>query len=108
MSREARVVLSAAPDRATAWRIARTLVEEEHAACVNLVPGARSVYRWEDAVVEADEFLLVIKTTAGAYPALAARLEELHPYDVPEVIALEPGAVSAPYLAWLEGAVRPA
>ena len=105
---EARVVLSAAPDRDTAWRIARTLVEEERAACVNLVPGARSIYRWRGAIEEADEFLLVVKTTAAALPALLARLAELHPYDVPEAIALEPGVVAAPYLAWLEGVVRPA
>ena len=103
----ARVVLSSAPDRATAWRIARALVEEQRAACVNLVPGARSIYRWRDAIEEADEFLLVIKTTAAAVPALLARLGELHPYDVPEAIALAPDAVAAPYLAWLEGAVRP-
>jgi periplasmic divalent cation tolerance protein len=102
----ARVVLSSAPDRATAWRIARALVEEERAACVNLVPGARSIYRWRGAIEEADEFLLVIKTTAAAFPGLAARLAELHPYDVPEVIALAPDAIPESYRAWLDGAVR--
>jgi periplasmic divalent cation tolerance protein len=106
VSEAARVVLTAVPDRATAWRIARALVEERRAACVNLVPGARSIYRWRDAIEEADEHLLVIKTTAAAYPALAARLTELHPYDVPEVIALAPEAVAAPYAAWLAGAVE--
>lgn len=101
-----RIVLSTAPDAATAARLARMLVEERLAACVTAIPGARSTFRWHDAVEESDEIQLVIKTTAGAAAALAARLEEAHPYDVPEVIALEPVAGAASYFAWIVDEVR--
>jgi periplasmic divalent cation tolerance protein len=65
----------------------------------------RSIYRWQGAVEEADEILLVIKTTRAAWPALAVRLAGLHPYEVPEVLAVDPTAGAAPYLAWLGGSV---
>jgi len=104
---DVRVVLSTAPDAASASTLARALVEEGFAACVNLVPGVRSIYRWKDAVEDAEEVLLVVKTTAAAAPALAERLAALHPYEVPEVLALEPSAGSAPYLAWLTASVHP-
>ena len=102
---DVRVLLSTAPDSATADRLARTLVDERLAACVNVVPGVRSTYRWQGAVEAADELLLVIKTTAAAADAAAARLEALHPYDVPEVLVLTPGAGSTAYLAWISGEV---
>ncbi|MCP5118160.1 MAG: divalent-cation tolerance protein CutA, partial [bacterium] len=69
-------------------RLARTLVAEKLAACVNVVPGVRSFYRWEGAVQEDSELLLVAKTRAGRGEALAARVKELHPYDLPEVLEL--------------------
>ena len=99
-----RLVLSTAPDRASAERIARSLVESRLAACVNLVPGIRSVYRWEGEVEEADEVLLVAKTTAARLEELERALVGLHPYDVPECVALDPSRVEASYLAWLAGA----
>lgn len=102
----ARLVLATFPDEETAARIARALVTEELAACVNLVPGARSIYRWQGAVEESAEVLGVIKTTPAAAPRLIARLVELHPYDVPEAILVEVAGGHAPYLAWLGGAVR--
>jgi periplasmic divalent cation tolerance protein len=102
---EARVVLSTCPDAQAAETVARALVDERLAACVNLVPGVRSIYRWHDAVEVADEILLVIKTTAPNVDALTARIAQLHPYEVPEVIALEATDVSDAYLAWLEGSV---
>jgi periplasmic divalent cation tolerance protein len=102
------VVLTTTSDRATAERIAHALVEERLAACVNLVPGVRSIYRWKGAVEAADEVLCVIKTTAARLPRLKARLVALHPYDVPEVIALPIAAGHTPYLGWLADAVRPA
>lgn len=105
-AREARLVLATFPDEETAARVARALVTEELAACVNLVPGARSIYRWQGAVEEAAEVLGVIKTTRTAAARMIARLVELHPYEVPEAIVLEIEGGHAPYLAWLTGAVR--
>ena len=102
-----RVLLSTAPDASSAGTLARALVDERLAACVTAVPGARSTYREQDAVKVADEVLLVIKTTATMAPALAARLAELHPYAIPEVITLEPVAGAAPYVAWLLASVGP-
>jgi len=95
------VVLSTFPDADTAAHIARTLVEQQLAACVNLVPTVRSIYRWKGQVCDEAETLAVIKTTAARYPALAAKIAELHPYQVPEVIALPLADGHAPYLAWL-------
>jgi periplasmic divalent cation tolerance protein len=95
------VVFSTFPDADTAARIARTLVDEQLAACVNVVPAVRSIYRWEGKVCDEAEALAVIKTTAAGYAALAARLTELHPYQVPEVIALPLADGHPPYLAWL-------
>lgn len=104
----ARLVLCTCPNRDTAAGLARTLVDERLAACVNAVPGIVSTYRWQDAVHVDEEVLLVIKTTAGRFEAMQARLVELHPYDVPEVLAIEPAAGAAPYLAWLDRETRPA
>lgn len=100
----ARILLTTAPPD-VAQTIARTLVDERLAACVNLVAGVRSVYRWEGAVQDDPETLLVIKTTQAALPRLEPRLATLHPYEVPEHVVLEPTEVAAPYLAWLVGAV---
>jgi periplasmic divalent cation tolerance protein len=95
------VVLSTFPDAETAARIARALVEEQLAACVNVVPAVRSIYRWDGKVCDEAEALAVIKTTAERYAALAARIAELHPYQVPELIALPLADGHPPYLAWL-------
>jgi periplasmic divalent cation tolerance protein len=100
------VVLSTFPDADKAAQIARVLVEERLAACVNLIASVRSIYRWQGAVQDDAESLAIIKTTAERFPALAARLAELHPYDVPEILALSLDNGHAKYLAWLAGAVR--
>jgi periplasmic divalent cation tolerance protein len=73
---------------------------------VNLVPGVRSIYQWQGAVEESAELLGVIKTTAAGVAPLIARLVELHPYDVPEAVAIDLAAGHSPYLAWLAGEVR--
>jgi periplasmic divalent cation tolerance protein len=104
---DVRIILSTAPDAEAALRLGRALVEERLAACVNVVPGVRSVYRWREAVEEAAEVLLVIKTTAAVAPALAARIEELHPYETPEVLAFDPTGGAASYLQWIADGVRP-
>ena len=95
----------AAPTRRA--RIGRALVEERLAACVNVVGPIRSIYRWQGAVEEADEHLLVVKARAADVPALEARVRALHSYDVPEVLALPVTAGSAAYLAWLAERDRP-
>lgn len=97
-----RLVISTAPPD-VAPGLARALVEEGLAACVNVVPGVRSVYAWKGAVCDDGESLLLIKTTAARAGRLAERLRELHPYEVPEAISLEiRGDEGNPaYLAWL-------
>jgi periplasmic divalent cation tolerance protein len=86
-------------------RIARALVERRLAACVNVVSGVVSVYRWKGAVEREEERLLVIKTRAGRLEALREALVALHPYEVPELIALPVEAGHPPYLAWLDESV---
>ena len=102
-----RVAISTAPDADTGARIAQALVEERLAACVNVVPGIRSIYRWQGAIEDEQEVLLVIKTHAERMTALAERLCALHPYDVPELLALPVETGLAPYLQWLAGEVTP-
>lgn len=97
----AAVVLVTVPDLETGRRLARGLLEERLAACVNLVPGVTSLYRWKGALEEAGELLLVIKTLRARVGALEARVRALHPYTVAEFVVLEPAHVSAPYLDWL-------
>jgi len=96
-----RVVLVTAPDDETPGIIARTLVEEGLVACVNIVPGVRSVYRWEGAVHDDAEVLLILKTRSDRCAAVAARVAELHPYKLPEVLALSVSAGSDAYLDWI-------
>ncbi|MBV6434253.1 MAG: Divalent-cation tolerance protein CutA [Bryobacteraceae bacterium] len=96
------VVLCASNSEEEARRIARAVVGKQLAACVNIVPGATSIYRWEGAIEEASEWLLLMKTTAAAYPHLEREIRALHSYSVPEIIALpiERGAES--YLSWMD------
>jgi periplasmic divalent cation tolerance protein len=95
------VVLSTLPNAEKAAEIARILVDDRLAACVNLVPQVRSIYRWQGAISDDTETLAIIKTTASRYDALAARLRELHPYEVAEILALPITSGNAPYLAWV-------
>jgi periplasmic divalent cation tolerance protein len=96
------VVLSTCPSAEEAEKIARTLVEKRLAACVNVVPGARSFYRWKGALEEAGEWLLLIKSRRELFPRLRAELESLHSYEVPEAVALPIVDGSPAYLSWLE------
>jgi periplasmic divalent cation tolerance protein len=98
---EAIVVLVTTPSPERAAEIARAIVEERLAACGNVVPGLRSIYRWEGKVQDEEEALLVLKTTRARFEALRDRVLALHPYEVPEVIALPVEAGSARYLAWI-------
>jgi len=96
------VVLSTVATAEDAERLARTLVERRLAACVSVVPGLTSIYRWEGETRKAEERLLVIKTGADLFEQLRVALVELHPYEVPEVIALSVAAGHGPYLGWLD------
>jgi periplasmic divalent cation tolerance protein len=98
---DAIVVLVTTPTAERAAELARALVEERLAACGNVVPGLRSIYRWEGKIEDEAEALLLLKTTRARFGALRARVLELHPYQVPEVIALPVEAGSAAYLAWI-------
>ena len=98
---EVRVVLVTAPDAETGAGIARALVEEHLIACANLVPGIRSIYRWEGQIADEPEVLLVLKTRASRLSALAARVKALHPYALPEVVALPVVDGSEAYLDWV-------
>jgi periplasmic divalent cation tolerance protein len=100
---DALVVLVTTPSAERAAEIARAVVGERLAACGNVVPGLRSIYRWEGKVQEDEEALLVLKTTRGRFEALRDRVLALHPYEVPEVLALSVEAGSARYLAWIAG-----
>jgi periplasmic divalent cation tolerance protein len=100
------VALSTVATAADAERIATVLVERGLAACVNVVPGVVSIYRWKGAVERELEVLMVIKTRADRFEALREALVSLHPYEVPELIALPVEAGHPPYLAWLDEAVH--
>ncbi|MER3556775.1 MAG: divalent-cation tolerance protein CutA [Thermus sp.] len=95
------VVLMTVPTEEKAREIARTLVEEGLAACVNIVSGLTSIYRWQGQVVEDKELLLIVKTTTFRFPALRERVQGLHPYTVPEIIALPIAEGHKDYLDWL-------
>jgi periplasmic divalent cation tolerance protein len=94
------IVLTTLPSRDAARAIARTLVEERRAACVQILDGLQSIYRWEGRIDESAECQLVAKAPAASGPALADRLRALHPYDVPEILTLEAAAADS-YAAWL-------
>ena len=101
------IVLTALGAPRDAERIARALVDERLAACVNVVPGVVSIYRWKGAVEQETELLLVIKTVAERVDALKARLLELHPYELPEVVVIPIGGGHGAYLEWIAQQVRP-
>lgn len=102
---DVRVVLCTFPNQESARQIGTLLIERQYAACVNLIPAIESIYRWQDQVQADAEVLAIIKTTAAGLPALEAELNALHPYDVPEFIALEPVHVATAYAQWLGEAV---
>jgi periplasmic divalent cation tolerance protein len=101
-----RLVLCSFPDIDSARQIGTLLVERQLAACVNLLPGAESIYHWQGKVESAPEVLALFKTTEALRPTLEEALAEAHPYEVPEIIAIHPDAVSAPYRAWLLESLR--
>lgn len=95
------VVYCTCPDQTVAERIAETVVCERLAACANIVPGLISIYRWQGQVRRDVELLLIMKTRGVVYSLLETRIRELHPYEVPEIVALPIQAGSVEYLGWL-------
>jgi periplasmic divalent cation tolerance protein len=100
------VVLSTCGSAEEAEKIARTLVEKRLAACVNIVPGMRSVYHWKGAIEDASEWLLLIKSKRGLFEKLCAELAGLHSYEAPEIVALPIVEGSESYLNWMEAELQ--
>lgn len=100
------IALTTLGARSDATAIARTLVDERLAACVNILPGITSIYRWQETVEEDREQQLVMKTTEDALARLEARLRELHPYDLPEFLVIRASGGSDAYLGWIRDNTR--
>jgi len=101
VARDFRIVFVMAANEDEAGRIARALVEERLAACVNIVGPVHSVYRWRGTIENASEYMLVIKTSMRHFSKREGRFRELHSYEVPEIVAVTLAAGSKPYVAWL-------
>ena len=102
------IALSTCPDEARAASIAATLVKEGLAVCVNRIGGLRSTYLWDGRLHDEPEILLIMKTTAERLSALEARLKDLHPYELPELVALPVTGGNERYLDWVRSGVRSA
>ena len=100
------IVFSTCDSEESAGTLARALVERRVAACVNILPAIRSFYWWHDKIQDDDEWMLLIKSTRGKFEELRKAIEELHSYDVPEVVALPIVDGAEPYLEWLEKSVE--
>ncbi len=95
------IVFCTFPDIGKARETGTALVESQLAACVNLIPAVESIYRWQGKVETAAEVLAIFKTTPTAWPLFESRLQELHPYDIPEIVALRPDLVAKAYARWV-------
>jgi periplasmic divalent cation tolerance protein len=100
-SRMIRLVFTTFANAEDAARAVRTLVEEKVAACGTILPGARSIYRWKDAIEDTGESLVLLKISVERFPDLERRLRAIHPYETPEIVALDPTAVSSDYADWV-------
>ena len=99
---DALIVFTTFANEDDAARVGRVLVEERLAACANVLPGARSIYRWKGEVADEREVVVLLKTRKQDWPALMSRLHELHPYETPECIAVRVAAGAPRYMAWLD------
>jgi periplasmic divalent cation tolerance protein len=95
------LVFTTFSDGESAAPVVRQLLEEKLIACATILPGARSLYAWEGKIQDTTEVLVLLKTLGPLYAKLEKRLTQLHPYDTPEIVALEAGAVAKPYAAWV-------
>jgi periplasmic divalent cation tolerance protein len=107
MSTDPLLVITNLPDRASAETLAQALVERRAAACVNILAPCRSVYRWKAAIDTAEEHPLLVKTTQDRYALLERVVRELHPYELPELIAVPIGGGLPAYLEWVTAETRP-
>ena len=103
---DVRLVFCTCPDAQTAQALALHLVEQRLAACVNLLPAMRSVYRWQGQIGQAEEIQLVIKTCVDRLDALSAAIKLHHPYELPEIVAISPSAGLPAYLDWIRAQTR--
>ena len=101
------ICITTCPNRDVALSLARRIVELQLAACVNIIPGVESVYRWQGAVCVEGELLLVIKTAEHLRDQVEQAINEVHPYDVPEFVALNASHLSEKYANWLNSEVLP-
>ncbi len=99
---EYRIVLCTIDSIKNANELAHNLVKARLAACVNIVSGVTSVYEWENAICEENEYLLIIKTKSDLYKKLETKIKEFHPYEVPEIVSLKIDNGSKSYLDWIE------
>jgi periplasmic divalent cation tolerance protein len=104
---ETYLVITNMPDRESAARLARALVDKRLAACINILSPCRSLYRWKGAVENAEEFPMLIKTSRNRYPELEAAIRAGHPYELPEIIAVPLAAGLPAYIEWVEAETRP-
>ena len=102
MLSDLQIVLCTVPDEETAGQIADALVSEKLAACINIIPSVMSVYRWNDAIEHSQELMLFIKTSALVWPLLKTRLLALHPYELPEIIAVPIYSAHTEYGQWIK------
>lgn len=96
------MVYCTCPDAAVAAQLARAVVEQRAAACVNILPAVRSIYHWRDAIEEDSEALLLIKSDSDHFQALSDIITRMHPYEVPEIVGVPLAAGYQPYLEWIE------
>jgi periplasmic divalent cation tolerance protein len=104
---EALIAFTTFANEEDAARVARVLVEERLVACANLLPGARSLYRWKGTLADEREVVVLLKTRKQDWTALLSRLHELHPYETPELVAVRVAAGAPKYMAWLEAQLAP-
>ncbi|MCX6851634.1 MAG: divalent-cation tolerance protein CutA [Verrucomicrobia bacterium] len=100
------IVFCTFPDIGKARETGTALVESQLAACVNLIPAIESIYRWQGKIETSPEVLAIFKTTPTSWPLFESRLRELHPYDLPEIVALRPEQVAESYAKWVVESVR--
>ncbi len=104
---EALIAFTTFATEADAERVARVLLEERLVACANVLPGVRSLYRWQGGIADEREVLVLLKTRKQDWTVLLSRLHELHPYETPELVAVRVAAGAPKYMAWLEAALEP-
>ncbi len=107
MSEKQQIVLSTCPDHDTAKQIAKVLVTQRLAACINILPGVESIYQWQGQLQCDQECLLIIKIHAAAYPAVEKAVLKLHPYELPEIVAVPLANGLPAYLAWINNNSNP-